>query len=258
MIFCPSKANPQNHTFPSLKIGNSVIERVGQEFEEKSLRFLGLLVDDKLSFTYHIAKLKIKLGHALYHLSSCKNTTPLRIRKSVYYSLFESQLRFSSVIYGSASKNELEKLFKQQKRAIRLVSGANFADHTDPLFLKNGILKIDDLIDLERATHVHRFRHGTLPKSFNDSYLTLKDSESLSRREDPLCYKLPAVPGFLSRSPMFLLIKAWNALPHEVKSIDNPAKFKQAIFEKSLAGYTDICSEENCYSCLNARFPTQD
>ena len=258
MIFKPAQPSENNLTnliLPNLVIGDTVIERVGGECREKSLRFLGLLVDDNLTFTNHVARLKIKLGHALYHLSSCKDTTPLRIKKSIYYSLFESQLRFSAIVYGSAGKNEMEKLFKQQKRAIRLVSGASFAEHTDALFMRNGILKLEDLIDLERALHVHKYRNGNLPKSFDDNYLSLKDQGSLSRREDLLCYQLPSVPKSLSRSPTILLIKAWNALPYDVKSISNPITFKQAIVERSLAKYTEVCSKDNCYSCINARFP---
>ena len=207
-----------------------------------------------MSFTYHIAKLKQKLGQALFHLASCKETTPLRIKKAIYYSLFESQLRFSAIVYGSASNNELEKIFKQQKRALRLVSGASYTDHTDPLFSKNNILKLQDLIDLERAIHVHQYIHGKLPVSFDASYLEQVDRELLPRRKDPLCFKIPTTTKALCRSPTVLLIKAWNSLPYSIKSIADPSQFKQAIVDKNISSYNDICSKDNCYSCINSHF----
>ena len=254
MIFSPNTYFPPPSSLPKLKIGETIIERVGNGRKETSVRFLGLLVDENMSFTFHIAKLKIKLGQALFHLASCKETTPLRIKKAIYFSLFESQLRFSSIIYGSASNNELEKIFKQQKRAIRLISGASYSDHTDPLFNRNKILKLNDLINLERSIHVHKYTHGKLPIAFYTNYLEQVDSESMSRRGDPLCYKLPRVPKNLSRSPVVQIVKAWNSLPHSIKIISEPTLFKQAIVDVYVSGYNDICSKKNCYSCITSKF----
>ena len=258
MIFSPSGGKTNPTTLPNLQIGDTIIDRVGENCKETSIRFLGLLVDDSLTFTYHIKKLKIKLGHALFHLSSCKETTPLRIKRAIYFSLFESQLRFSALVYGSASSNDLEKIFKQQKRALRLISGASYSDHTDPLFLKNRILKAKDLFDLERVIHIHKFRHGKLPASFNSEYLSLMDSESLSRRDDPLCYKLPITDKSLVRSPKILMIKAWNKLSYDIKSIGDQNLFKNAIEDKFIGTYNEVCVELNCYSCANSNFPQTD
>ena len=55
----------------SLYIGNSTISCVGQTCPEKSVRFLGIWIDDQLSFSGHIDKIKSKLNSALYALSTC-------------------------------------------------------------------------------------------------------------------------------------------------------------------------------------------
>jgi hypothetical protein len=69
-----------------------MITRVGNKCVEKSVRFLGIWIDDTLSFSSHIEKMKAKLNSGLYALSTCNDIVPLKIRKTIYRSLIESHL----------------------------------------------------------------------------------------------------------------------------------------------------------------------
>ena len=72
-----------------------------------------------LSWKQHLDKLQRKLISANYALSSGNYSVPLRIRKKIYKSFFESHLHFGSVIYGSCNPNLLTNITNLQKRAIR-------------------------------------------------------------------------------------------------------------------------------------------
>ena len=41
--------------------------------------------------------------------------------------------------------NKIGKLFKLQKKAIRILSDKRYSQHTDPLFFELGILKLSDI-----------------------------------------------------------------------------------------------------------------
>ena len=247
MIFSPRATNFED--LPPLTIRDSTIERVGADTDETTIRFLGVLVDDKLNFESHLNKLRIKLGHALYYLSSCKSCTPLRIKRNIYFSLFESHLRFGCLMYGSASNNELAKIFTQQKRAVRLASGEHFLAHTDPLFLKLKILKLHDLIALERVCLVHKFFNKKLPKAFSEDFLTIIPTADLKRRQDPLFYSVPLILKPLARSPTILLVLAWNSTPLHIRAIPEYKPFKIAFTNHCLDSYNAVCEEKNCYAC---------
>ena len=78
--------DPSKHVHVhNLYMGNSTITRVGKFCPETTVRFLGILIDDTLSFSGHIQKLKAKQNKIV----------PLKIRKTIYQSLIESHLRFS-------------------------------------------------------------------------------------------------------------------------------------------------------------------
>ena len=71
--------HPESHVHVSnLYIGNSSITRVGSTCTEKSVRFLGIWIDEQLSFSGHIDKLKSKLNSGLYALSTCNKFVPLQ------------------------------------------------------------------------------------------------------------------------------------------------------------------------------------
>ena len=245
MIFFPEN---QAQTYPNLAMGSSLISRAGSGLEEQAIRFLGVWVDETLSFKHHIAKIKIKLSLAIYQLAQCKNNTPLSIKLGVYHSLFESHVRFGASVYGSASESDLHELFIQQKSAVRLLTSSHSKAHTDPIFYNLKILKLSDLLKLERIILVHKYKHGHLPRAFTNSFLP--SINSIGRRGDPNDYSYPAkLDKNNIRLPTNLLISSWNQLPAHLKTIGELKLFKQAFMDLTFESYNVECSLPHCFTC---------
>ena len=239
---------------PPIMIGDYVLERVGNEQKEISVRFLGLWVDEDLTFSDHIAKMRTKLSKGIFALSASRNNTPKRIRLNIYFSLFESYLRFAAVLYGSAPEALLNEIFLMQKKAVRLVSNAAFTAHTDNLFKELGILKLEDLITLERLLLVHRFRANKLPSAFQKSFLQDVDINNMSRREDRYSLQNPSIPGKkFCQLPLTLLARSWNSQPMVLRAEGEVSKFKSDFIKSTLASYNYECIDEKCYSCNSLR-----
>ena len=81
MIF--SDQNLQAYTY-NLKIGNQIVDQGGTHCKEKYFKFVGHVLDDKLSWEGHIQHVSKKLASANFGLNSTKNFLPLKIRKTVY------------------------------------------------------------------------------------------------------------------------------------------------------------------------------
>ena len=252
IIFHHSPPSPLS-TIPPLTIGQDILDRVGTNLRETSVRFLGVLIDDKMLFKEHIANLKKKLSKGLYALASSKFNTPLSVRRTIYFSLFESDLRFGALLYGCASIKDLKDISILQKKAVRHVVSANFLAHTDPIFQSQGILKLEDLISLERSILVHKYRNGKLPEAFSNTlipFLSPIDISDMTRRQDPLCYTpLTNDHPFVPRSPTALLISSWNLVPYSSKIIGCRKAFKTDLTASYLKSYSSVCSELSCRSC---------
>ena len=55
------------------------------------------------------------------------------------------------------------RMFKLQKRAIRIVANSKYNAHTDPLFKLYRILKLLDVLTLQTMKVYHKFRQNELP-----------------------------------------------------------------------------------------------
>ena len=62
----------------NLKIGDQNIEQVGSNCKEKYFKFVGHVLDDKLSWQGHIEHVCKKLASANFAINSSKNFLPLQ------------------------------------------------------------------------------------------------------------------------------------------------------------------------------------
>ena len=99
MVFTEKNSKISNN---NLKFGDTIIEQIGTDCKEKYFKFVGHVLDDKLSWEGHIEHISKKLASANFAINSSKNFVPIKIRKNLYYSLFDSHLNFGNLLWGSA------------------------------------------------------------------------------------------------------------------------------------------------------------
>ena len=73
----------------NLKIGNQLIDQVGTSCKEKYFKFVGHVLDDKLTWSGHLDHICKKLASANFAFNSTKNFLSLKVRKMLYYSMFD-------------------------------------------------------------------------------------------------------------------------------------------------------------------------
>ena len=132
-------------TFLSIRINKVTINRV------EATKFLGVLIDDKLTWKHHISLLKSKLSKCcavMYKTSFLIDRRGMRI---IYYSLCSPYIMYCAEIWGNTYAANLICLFLLQKKIVRLICGAQRLDHTSSLFNDLRILKLPDMVKLETA-----------------------------------------------------------------------------------------------------------
>ena len=210
-----------------VKIGNNIIERVGDSCKEKSFRCLGHWADENLTWKHHLDKLQGKLISANYALSIAKYSVPLRIRKTIYRSLFESHLHFGSIIYGSCDPRMLNNIINIQKHAVQSIACAKFAAHTDPLFKSFNILKVTNIISLNQCTFVHKFRAKRLPKTFDNFFEQIPLRSSSGILNSDYNYKHKNINhNYLFYLPHYQLVQSWNCTNMFIKCQGEENEFK--------------------------------
>ena len=102
-----------------LLIGDKSVSGIGEDFKEKSFKFLGHHIDENLTWVHHMDHVNKKLVSANYALSRSKSLLPRRILKNIYRSLFESHLHFGSIVWGCAKQSYIkEKSWKYNRKKL--------------------------------------------------------------------------------------------------------------------------------------------
>ena len=152
-------------------------------YESKKLRYLGLIVDNKLSWRYHIHELTKKLSRTNGILNKLKNLgLPNSTLLSIYSSLFQSHMSYGLCIWGQTCSNYLKKIESVQNKAVRIISGADWDAPCNPIYKKLGILKVKDLVNHKFASLMWDFDHNLLPNSFESFFNYAKNTHKYGTR----------------------------------------------------------------------------
>ena len=79
----------------------------------------------------------------MYRLKGILDSNSLKI---IYFANIHSHLQYAAPFLSMCNKNELLRLERIQKNAIKIICGSGYRDHTQPLFLKEKILPIKEMI----------------------------------------------------------------------------------------------------------------
>ena len=123
-----------------------------------------------------------------------------------------SHVQYCISTWGLAPKTALDSLEKLHKRIIRNLSKSPYLAHTNPLFFKLNLLKINDICHLEIAKYM--FHYENKPDSFHNLHLTTlihNHSTRLSSKHDYFIPRKRTENG--KKSFSFIGSKIWEKVP---------------------------------------------
>ena len=82
-----------------------------------SVKYLGVYINNSLTWETHFKNLIPKLDRVIGLLSKVKHYTPKFLLKTIYYSLFNSHLIYGSQIWGQTKTNLFLEVVKLQNKA---------------------------------------------------------------------------------------------------------------------------------------------
>ena len=116
-------------------LNTCIIYLCNQEIERvKSAKFLGVIIDEQLDWKLHIATMVSKVSKSVGIMYKIRCILDKKTLKVLYLSLIQPYLQYCVLLWGSAFKNALNPLVVIQKRALRVINFASYAEHTDVLF----------------------------------------------------------------------------------------------------------------------------
>ena len=248
----------------------------GEPIEEvSSTKFLGVIIDNELTWQPHIDMLSRKLRSATGAIKRIRTSIPKECYKAIYYALFQSHLSYCITVFGKASRSFSDSLFTTQKSCMRILFGDLDAyidkfktcararpynsqtlgtqffmkEHTKPLFNEQGILSFDNLYNYHSILETLKILKSSQP-------CLLYEKFNLSSRGNKNILLARADDSFFVKNRIELWNSCVKILAREVKI----GAIKTSLFKSNLKDcllkIQNAFGEIEWYRNLNADFST--
>ena len=185
----------------------------------KETKFLGIYINEHLSWIKEIDYTCSRLSGVCYTLKVLKSYLDLDTLKVVYYANFYSVMKYGVAFWGGSSHSS--RVFIIQKRALRTILGLTSVESCRSHFRSTGILTFYGVFIHECVVFLFKNRDKFLNYEINHTYNTRSDA-----------YNIPVHRMALSeKNVLYSCVKFFNRLPKRIRSVKTLREFKNAVFQ---------------------------
>ncbi len=200
------------HDF-SIQLGTSIIT------PSTSVRNLGVIFDDQLTFKEHIAKTARSCRFALHNIRKIRPFLTEHDAQLLVQALVVSRLDYCNALLAGLPSNTIKPLQMIQNAAARLVFNEPKRTHVTPLFISLHWLPVAARIKFKTLMLAYRTTTGAAPSYFHSLLRIYIPSRSLrSASERRLVVPSQRGSKSLSRTFSFTIPGWWNNLPTPIRN----------------------------------------
>jgi len=233
MIFHSKKKDMSLLDKMTLKINRVPISRV------KSFNFLGIIINENLTWTDHITHISHKINPVIAQLKRLKHQLPLHVLKMIYNSLILSRIHYGIALWGKSP----DSLIKLQKKAIRALTGSESNAHTSPHLKNLKLLSIGDIYVTKLLCLYKQLKDQKLPGpianlfELNELTISAPKAPRIKIYENTIRFELPSL--LLNTDPS--LLNLTNDCSYHT--------FKRNMKEFIIERYSTMCTKTGCRAC---------
>ncbi len=211
------------HDF-TIQLGSSTIT------PSASVRNLGVIFDDQLTFKEHIAKTARSCRFALHNIRKIRPFLTEHAAQHLVQALVISRLDYCNALLAGLPSNTIKPLQMIQNAAARLVFNKPKRAHVTPLFVSLHWLPVAARIKFKTLMIAYRTTTGSAPSYFHSLLQIYIPSRSLrSASERRLVVPSQRGSKSLSRTFSFTVPCWWNDLPTPIRNAGSLSFFKQKL-----------------------------
>lgn len=217
-----------------VKLDNTILERV------QNTKFLGVTIDENLTWKIHIDNISKNISKGVGIINRLKHFVPERIMYSLYCTLVLPYINYGILAWGNSCKRYLEKIFKLQKKALRMISKSHFLSHSAPIFKEYNLLNVYDTYELDMGTFMYKYFTNQLPKIFNNYFVENNNQRRYHTRNTEYYKICKTRTQFANKTMRSAGPRNWNMTDENIKSASSVKHFRSQIKTNLIMKYTGI------------------
>ena len=231
-LFSPQKY-PDFTKLPKLQISGQPVPYT------TTIKYLGVLLDHKLTFKSHINNLSEKINKYVGIFYHIRHMLPSKCRQVLYYSFVFSYLYYCTEIYGNIQRTSLKPLQLAQNRALRALQYKNKYYPINEMHKDYGILKVHDIVQYKQSKIIHSLLTGAkrLPTVLKKLIIPIKNIHAHNTRHTNMVYEVKPRRPIGKRLLKCNASKVFNNLPRNITLQETHGEFKNEFYNYKLDSY---------------------
>ena len=172
-----------------------------------------------------------------YSQAMCVTATRVTDWRQMAKTVQVTSLPILSLLWANTYSSCLNKLRILQKKAIRIITQSHYLAHTDPLFSKLKLLKLDDLYKHQLGIYMYKSTKGLLPDSMSSMVIPIHNVHNHNLRNQNAYYIQRVRTNCRKFTIHFTGPIFWNTLPQQLREAVSENQFKRKLKEFLLSSY---------------------
>lgn len=208
-----SRVSQTAHSSSSTNSSCDVLGRVDR------IRYLGVELDESLTFRHHISKLSGRVRKLIYVMKGLRDSCDSKTLTMIYISLCQSILSYCNLAWGGAAKTIMIGLERAQRAVLKVMLRKPYTHPTDTLYKEAKVLTVRQLFILKAVLSTHK---------------SAKACAHTQDRPNKRVYRIPVQrvnSAFANRHPNSLFPQIYNKIHKIFPNLTNETtrKVKQLI-----------------------------
>ena len=195
----------------------------------KTVKYLGVLIDECLSYKPHIELLSSKIARNVGIMRKLKKFFPYDVIRSLYFSTVHPYLLYCNVVWSSTFPTHLLPLRAMQNSAIRVLCGDKKGASVRRRYVERHILPLHGVSKFYSALFLFKYERGLLPQCFGQMFVAGCNVHEYSTRTASQIRR----PQASTRRSFFSIRHVgpgfYNSLPNELLVDENIASFRSRL-----------------------------
>ena len=200
----------------------------------ETFKYLGIILDNKLSWQEHIQSLQTKLAKFSGVVYKTRHFIPTKILMMLYNALVGSYLRYGIRAWGTCSPHLRNALQASQNKVVRALLFLPYRSNVQACFADLKILTIENIYEHETAKLIHSVFYKYNPPAFLDFFLLSTHRYTTRLRQNSNFSIMKPKTEMGKKSIKFFGVKLWTRLPVSLKEISEPEKFNVEFKKRNL------------------------
>ena len=193
---------------PTMTFNNIKIKR------ESSVKFLGILIDEKITRNKHIELVENKISKNIGILYRASHYLDKKSLKSIYFSFIHNYVNYCNIAWASTSRTKLDKILKKQKHVVRIIYNKDKFTYSKPLMRDVNALNVYQINVFQVLKFMYKSKHNLNPRMFDNTFTEIH--QGYPTRFSRSNFKQPKI---ITKTTSFAISscgpKIWNNCLHE-------------------------------------------